>query len=47
MLKRAFKTLASPEAVRDGSARRFKRAGADGSLTYFALDAAVMLKEKR
>src|SRR6266705_3234929 len=48
MLKAAFKNgwLAEKQCVMEALVA-FKRAGADGILTYFALDAAGWLKEKR
>ena len=48
MLKAAFKNgwLAEKQCVMEALVG-FKRAGADGILTYFALDAAQWLKEKR
>src|SRR5947207_6437174 len=48
MLKAAFKNgwLTEKQCVMEALVA-FKRAGADGILTYFALDAAGWLKEKR
>jgi porphobilinogen synthase len=48
MLKAAFKNgwLPEKQCVMEALVA-FKRAGADGILTYFALDAAGWLKEKR
>ncbi len=47
MLKAAFKNgwLSEKQCVME-ALTAFKRAGADGILTYFALDAAAWLKEK-
>ena len=48
MLKAAFKNgwLSEKQCVMEALVG-FKRAGADGILTYFALDAAAWLKQAR
>ena len=45
MLKAAAPTAGSTTPRDDGEPVGFKRAGADGVLTYFALEAAKLLKK--